>query len=211
MIPTSVAPITFFVREEADWMIPRHSAGDEAETRGLSHGAQLVLEFLRQRGASFFADIVRGTGKLKAEIETGLWELVAAGLVMADGFDILRALIDPKRRSGQGSGRRTRPLHSSGRWALLHADVVVEKPRAVEAACWMLLRRYGIVIRDLLAQGRLPPGVVADGVPAAKIEEIRGGHSWMGSWVNSLLAGAVESVRGCGRCRWWGDDDGGGG
>ena len=105
VIPTSVAPITFFVREEADWMIPRHAAGDEAEARGLSPGAKLVLEFLRQRGASFFADIVRGTGKLKAEIETGLWELVAAGLVTADGFDNLRALIDPKRRAGQGSGR----------------------------------------------------------------------------------------------------------
>jgi ATP-dependent Lhr-like helicase len=152
VIPTSVAPITFFVREEADWMTPRHPAGDEAESRGLSHGAQLVLEFLRQRGASFFADIVRGTGKLKAEIETALWELVAAGLVTADGFDNLRSLIDPKRRAGQGSGRSTRPRHSAGRWALLHADVAVERPRAVEAACWMLLRRYGIVIRDLLAR-----------------------------------------------------------
>src|SRR5438132_9023096 len=45
-----------------------------SEARGLSHGAQQVLDFLRQRGASFFADIVRGTGKLKAEIETALWE-----------------------------------------------------------------------------------------------------------------------------------------
>ena len=158
VIPTSVAPITFFVREAADWMIPRHVAGDEAERRGLSPGAQQVLDFLRQRGASFFADIVRGTGKLKAEIETNLWELVAAGLVTADGFDNLRSLIDPKRRAGQGSGRSTRPRHSSGRWALLHADALAERPRAVEAACWMLLRRYGIVIRDLLArESNLPP------------------------------------------------------
>ena len=169
VIPTSVAPITLFVREEADWMaltqnpLFSHKTGDTEHTspdegRGLSHGAKLVLEFLRQRGASFFADIVRGTGKLKAEIETGLWELVAAGLVTADGFDNLRALIDPKRRAGQGSGRSTRPRHSSGRWALLHADVAAERPRAVEAACWMLLRRYGIVIRDLLArESNLPP------------------------------------------------------
>jgi ATP-dependent Lhr-like helicase len=158
VIPTSVAPITFFVREEADWMTPRHAAGEEAEARGLSHGAKLVLDFLRQRGASFFADIVRGSGKLKAEIETALWELVAAGLVTADGFDNLRSLIDPKRRAGQGSGRSTRPRHNAGRWALLHADVAVERPRAVEAACWMLLRRYGIVIRDVLArEANLPP------------------------------------------------------
>ena len=35
VIPTSVAPITFFVREEADWMTPHHPAADPAETRGL--------------------------------------------------------------------------------------------------------------------------------------------------------------------------------
>ena len=200
VIPTSVAPITFFVREEADWMIPRHAAGDDAESRGLSHGAQLVLEFLRQRGASFFADIVRGTGKLKAEIETGLWELVAAGLVTADGFDNLRALIDPKRRAGQGSGRSTRPRHSSGRWALLHADAAVERPRAVEAACWMLLRRYGIVIRDLLArESNLPPWRELL-MAFRRLEdrgEIRGGRFVDGFLGEQFaLPVAVESVRG---------------
>ncbi len=159
VIPTSVAPISFFVREDADWMTPRHPTAEAGATSGLSHGAHIVLDFLRQRGASFFADMVRGTGKLKAEIETALWELVAAGVVTADGFDNLRSLIDPKRRAGQGSGRTTRPRHSSGRWALLQAADPVEKPRALEAACWMLLRRYGIVIRDLLArESNLPPG-----------------------------------------------------
>jgi ATP-dependent Lhr-like helicase len=158
VIPTSVAPITFFIREDADWMTPRHPGAEEGVSSGLSHGAQTVLDFLRQRGASFFADIVRGTEKLKAEIETALWELVAAGLVTADGFDNLRSLIDPKRRAGQGSGRTTRPRHNAGRWALLHAGEVVERPRAVEAACWMLLRRYGIVVRDVLArEANLPP------------------------------------------------------
>ncbi len=163
VIPTSVAPITFFIREDADWMTPRHpGAGhhgeDQSGNNGLSGGAQTVLDFLRQRGASFFADIVRGTGKLKAEIETALWELVAAGLVTADGFDNLRSLIDPKRRAGQGSGRMARPRHNAGRWAILHTDEVVERSRAVDAACWMLLRRYGIVIRDVLArEANLPP------------------------------------------------------
>jgi ATP-dependent Lhr-like helicase len=158
VIPTSVAPITFFVREDADWMTPRHPGAESSENNGLSHSAQNVLDFLRQRGASFFADIVRGTEKLKSEIETALWELVAAGLVTADGFDNLRSLIDPKRRAGQGSGRTTRPRHNAGRWALLHAEEVVERPRALEAACWMLLRRYGIVVRDLLLrEANLPP------------------------------------------------------
>ena len=199
VIPTSVAPITFFVREEADWMTPRHPAGDEAETRGLSHGAQLVLEFLRQRGASFFADIVRGSGKLKAEIETALWELVAAGLVTADGFDNLRSLIDPKRRAGQGSGRSTRPRHSAGRWALLHADAAAERPRAVEAACWMLLRRYGIVIRDLLAREANLPTWRELLMGFRRLEdrgEIRGGRFVDGFLGEQFaLPVAVESVR----------------
>ena len=152
VIPTSVAPITFFIREEADWMTPKHASPDAAEARGLSPGARQVLDFLRQRGASFFADIVRGTGKLKAEVETALWELVAAGLMTADGFDNLRSLIDPKRRAGQGSGRTSRPRHSTGRWALLYTDPAGDRNRAVEATCWMLLKRYGIVFRDALAR-----------------------------------------------------------
>src|SRR5262249_24821047 len=100
VVPTSIAPITFFVRGGADWMLSRRSPEDDG--RGLSASARDVLSFLRAHGASFFADIVRGTGKLKSEAETALWELVAAGLITADGFDNLRALIDPKRRSGHG-------------------------------------------------------------------------------------------------------------
>jgi ATP-dependent Lhr-like helicase len=199
VIPTSVAPITFFVREDADWMTPRHPGAELSENNGLSHGAQLVLDFLRQRGASFFADIVRGTNKLKAEIETALWELVAAGLVTADGFDNLRSLIDPKRRAGQGSGRATRPRHNAGRWALLHADEVVERPRAVEAACWMLLRRYGIVVRDVLArEANLPPWRELLGA-FRRLEdrgEIRGGRFVDGFLGEQFaLPVAVESVR----------------
>ncbi len=199
VIPTSVAPITFFVREDADWMTPRHPGAEDGMTSGLSHGAQKVLDFLRQRGASFFADIVRGTEKLKAEIETALWELVAAGLVTADGFDNLRSLIDPKRRAGQGSGRTTRPRHNAGRWALLHTDEVVERPRAVEAACWMLLRRYGIVVRDVLArEANLPPWRELLG-GFRRLEdrgEIRGGRFVDGFLGEQFaLPVAVESVR----------------
>src|SRR5438552_3246157 len=215
VIPTSVAPITFFVREEADWMGVRqnphpvaqnatrvgHPRDDDShQARGLSNSAEVVFEFLKARGASFFADIVRGTGKLKAEIETALWELVAGGLVTADGFDNLRALIDPKRRAGQGSGRSVRPRHSSGRWALLHADVAGERNRAVEAACWMLLRRYGIVIRDLLARESNLPQWRALLMAFRRLEdrgEIRGGRFVDGFLGEQFaLPVAVESVRG---------------
>jgi ATP-dependent Lhr-like helicase len=196
VIPTSVAPITFFIREESDWMIQKHPG---AEARGLSHGAKQVLEFLRQRGASFFPDIVRGTGKLKAEIETALWELVAGGLVTADGFDNLRSLIDPKRRAGQGSGRTSRPRHSSGRWALLYTDQTAEKNRATEATCWMLLKRYGIVFRDVLARETNLPTWRELLMAFRRLEdrgEVRGGRFVDGFLGEQFaLPVAVESVR----------------
>ena len=71
MSPTSVAPIAFFVRDDADWMMPGR-AHDRCKPLGWpSPAAREVYAFCKRRGASFFPDIVRGTGKLKAEVETG--------------------------------------------------------------------------------------------------------------------------------------------
>ncbi len=198
VIPTKVAPITFFVREDSDWMIPKHGLGDQ-EMAGLSANAVGILKFLTERGASFFADIVRGVGKLKSEVEMGLWELVAAGLLTADGFDNLRALIDPKRRSGQGSGRGARPRHSIGRWSLLYSNGSGDRSRALEATCWMLLRRYGIVFRELLAREAILPKWRELLVAFRRLEdrgEIRGGRfvsNFLGE--QFALPVAVESLR----------------
>ena len=199
VIPTSVAPITFFVREEADWMTSGNPASDQPEARGLSAGARQVRDYLRQRGASFFADIVRGTGELKAEVETALWELVAGGIVTADGFDNLRSLIDPKRRAGRGSGRTARPRHSAGRWVLLYTDQAVERNRGLEATCWMLLQRYGIVFRDLLARETNLPKWRELQIAFRRLEdrgEIRGGRFVDGFLGEQFaLPIAVESLR----------------
>jgi len=196
--PTSVAPITFFVRDDSEWMIPRRETG-EAETIGLSAEATAVLQFLRQRGASFFADIVRGSGRLKSEVEGALWELVAAGLLTADGFDNLRALIDPKRRSGQGSGRTSRPRHSSGRWSLLFSGETRDHSRALEATCRMLLRRYGIVFRELLTREPLLPKWRELLITFRRLEdrgEVRGGRFVSGFLGEQFaLNMAVESLR----------------
>jgi len=198
VIPTSVAPITFFVREEADWMIPQRE-GSEASAVGLSPDAASVHLYLRQRGASFFADIVRGTGKLKSEVETALWELVTAGMLTADGFDNLRALIDPKRRSGQGSGRTSRPRHSAGRWSLLYSNENPDRNRALEAICWMLLRRYGVVFRELLTRETILPKWRELLITFRRLEdrgEVRGGRfvsNFLGE--QFALPGSVESLR----------------
>lgn len=203
VVPTSVAPITFFVRDEAEWMaLPGiHAAHHELENqaKGLGAGAREVLAFLRSRGASFFADIVRGGGKLKAEVETALWELVAAGLVTADGFDNLRALIDPKRRAGQGTGRTSRPRHSAGRWSLLHPMEGSDPNLAVEAVCRVLLARYGVVFRELLARESILPRWRDLLIAFRRLEdrgEIRGGR-FVSGFVGEQFALpiAVESLR----------------
>jgi ATP-dependent Lhr-like helicase len=156
VVPTSVAPIAFFLREEADWLAL--APGAERNDEALSAAAREVLDWLRQRGASFFADIVRGTRRLKAEVETALWELVAAGRVTADDFDNLRALVDPRRRAGQGRGRTLRPRHSSGRWSMMELGGAADRTAALESACAMLLERYGVVFREVVErESVLPP------------------------------------------------------
>jgi ATP-dependent Lhr-like helicase len=198
VVPSSVAPITFFARDESEWMIP-HRESSDASDYSLSPDAAAVLQFLRQRGASFFSDIVRGIGKLKSEVETALWELVAAGLLTADGFDNLRALIDPKRRSGQGSGRSARPRHSTGRWSLLYSGESTDRNVALEAICRMLLRRYGIVFREVLTREAILPKWREVLITLRRLEdrgEIRGGR-FVGGFLGEQFAlpVAVESLR----------------
>jgi ATP-dependent Lhr-like helicase len=206
VVPTSAAPITFFVREDADWMArpsfaktPEGKRADPTEPAGLSHPARDVLDRLRQSGASFFTDLVRGTGRLKAEVEGALWELTAAGLVTADGFDNLRALVDPRRRAGQGAGRTARPRHSTGRWSLLHPAVDVDRAQMIEAACHMLLRRYGVVFRELLARESVLPPWRDLLLGFRRLEdrgEIRGGRFVTGFIGEQFAAPtAVESLR----------------
>jgi len=138
-------------------------ATDATESR-LSHPAREVLEQLRKWGACFVTDLTQLTGRLRVEVEEGLWELVAGGLVTADGFDNLRSLIDPKRRRGQPRfARKKFRLQGAGglgRWTLLRRpypgtpDQVGTKEREVIAG--QLLARWGIVFRDLLARENVP-------------------------------------------------------
>jgi ATP-dependent helicase Lhr and Lhr-like helicase len=198
VIPTRVAPIAFFVREDADWMRPHHPGADDSSTSFLSPVAQALLELLKQRGALFFPDMVRATGRLKAEVETGLWELVAAGLVTADGFENLRALVTPKSASGTGIGKVRRPRHAPGRWSLLHTEGA-DRDRSVESCCWMLLRRYGVVFRDLLVRETNLPRWRELQIGCRRLEdrgEVRGGRFVDGFLGEQFaLPVAVESLR----------------
>ena len=169
--PTRVAPVTIFLREDGTWLAsngPERDVSTLAD-QPLSHPARELLAALEQRGASFLPELIKSTGRLASEVEDGLWELVAAGLVTADGFDNLRALVDPKRRRGEGKWRNSRPRHAAGRWALLRpavaeADAAGHDPfdgparlERTEAFARQLLRRWGVVFRDLLTRETLAP------------------------------------------------------
>jgi ATP-dependent Lhr-like helicase len=173
--PTRVAPLAIFLREDSPWLLatPQPSPKDS-----LSHPARELLAVLESHGACFFADLTRLTKRLASEVEDGLWELVAAGLVTADGFENLRALLDPKRRAGQGKSRSARPRHAPGRWALLrHTDAPPEG--RLEALVHQLLQRWGVVFRDAAAKEPLSPGWRDLLVVLRRMEsrgEIRGGR-----------------------------------
>jgi ATP-dependent helicase Lhr and Lhr-like helicase len=198
LTPTSVAPITFFSKEGSQWVQAQH-ANVAADVSVLSTAARLVYQFLKDYGASFFTDIANGTTLLKTEVETALWELVAIGYVTADGFDNMRALIDPRRRAGRAGAHRIRPRHSIGRWCLFAGSGKPEHKQVVESYCRILLQRYGVVFRDLIARETNLPSW-RELLNCFRLLESRGeirGGRFVSSFIGEQFAlpEAVESLR----------------
>jgi ATP-dependent Lhr-like helicase len=207
IMPTSVAPISLFPREDGEWLLeafPRDFWNGPDPFGALSAVAQNIRRALEERGASFFSDLVAATGHLPAEVEEGLWELVAAGLVTADGFDNLRALMDPRRRRAEGRERSRRPRHAAGRWSLLRrasgmSPPLPPCPSPSERVARQLLRRYGVVFRDLLAREVLVQSWRDLLIVYRRMElkgEVRGGRFVSGFVGEQFgLPEAVEAVR----------------
>lgn len=167
--PLRSSPISLFLREHSRRWLALAPAAEDLE---LSAEAEALFAVLERRGALFFAELVEESGLLPTRVEAALGELVAVGLVSADSFSGLRALLIPssKRRplggrKGKRRGRRAPfGVESAGRWGVFRRRVV-EEPQgnartsaawddpdaeAVEAQAWTLLRRYGVVFRRLL-------------------------------------------------------------
>jgi ATP-dependent Lhr-like helicase len=158
--PIRTTPVALFRRERGEvWR--SLGPGPEPEAPSLAHAAGAVLAVLEERGASFFGDLVNATGLLRTEVEKGLGELVAWGLVTADSFAGLRALLVPsdRRRPIAGFRRRGRVapfgVETAGRWSRVRRGAVLAEDRLAEAVAWQLLRRYGVVFRRLVAREAL--------------------------------------------------------
>ena len=157
----------------------------------------IVLEVNRRASVNEIKAAYKRLARVRhPDLNGGSAESAQAFVQISRARDIL---IDPKRRAGQGSGRTSRPRHSTGRWALLYTDQTAERNRTVEATCWMLLRRYGIVFRDILARETNLPTWRELLIAFRRLEdrgEIRGGRFIDGFLGEQFaLPIAVESVR----------------
>jgi ATP-dependent Lhr-like helicase len=209
VVTVAASPIAIVPRETfGHWRSFGEPGPAPAENGGnVSASAQRVSAALAARGALFFIELVQHTGLLRVQVEDALGELVARGLVTADAFNGLRALLTPQRHRQHFANRsRRRPFASfdaAGRWTLLgavpaQADAVTRQA-AVEHAARVLLRRYGVVTRAVLAREMLPPSWRELLETWRRLEargEIRGGR-----FVAALggeqfaLTEAVESLR----------------
>ncbi|QCY14874.1 DEAD/DEAH box helicase [Pseudomonas sp. MPC6] len=152
-------------------LLPRSQVGlwssltEQTPVDELSPKTQKVHQALSQHGALFFDELMHEAHLLRSELEIALQELVGAGLVNADSFAGLRALITPASKRQARSSRRGRGafvggMDDAGRWALLRraaAAPVVDNKRpaptpgdTLEHIAMTLLRRYGVVFWRLL-------------------------------------------------------------
>ena len=162
--PSRLTPLAIFPRGERDELL--NAAGDVREPPTQLRGpAEKVLEALRARGALFAREFGAITRLLPVELEEGLRELVAQGQVSCDGFAPLRRLMHGhERRDSRRRPGRARVLPSGlpvpeGRWGLLAPLTPAgDADERAEALAQRLLRRYGVVFRDLLARESLPEG-----------------------------------------------------
>jgi len=210
VVPGNAAPITFYLRESAAWLqlALQQQCVEESQLRQtLTEDTLRVWEFLTRRGACFVEDVQRALTLTLPQTRNALWELAAAGLAAADGFDQLRAMIDPARKSVAAATYRKMRC-AAGRWSLFSAEITrpadaLEKARrtdaAVESAARVLLARYGVLFRDLVArESNIPRWGVLLGM-LRRLEdrgEVRGGRFVSGFGGEQFaLPEAVDGLR----------------
>jgi len=235
VIPTTAAPITFFLRESAEWLhhaLEAKCVDEQALTQSLSPEAQQLRVLLAEKGAAFTADLQRFSSLTKLQTTTALWELATAGLASADGFDQLRAMMDPRRKSAAVAQtaavslrKRAAARTTAGRWSLLcepstnldvpgpdcrtrasqderNATAIAAARRtaaALDAHARILLCRYGVLFRELLARESNAPKW-RDLLPILRrLEargEIRGGRFVSGAFGEQFaLPEVIEQLR----------------
>jgi ATP-dependent Lhr-like helicase len=149
--PVNNSPITLYHRDHAGFWAQRHSSDEPV----LSGSARRVFDVLKLRGASFFKELLKHSGLLNMQVEEALGELVSQGLVTADSYAGLRALLVAPSRRRRDRRRQRKPIvgrvEAAGRWSIIDFDTPdhEEEELAMEQAR-ILLRRWGVVFRKVL-------------------------------------------------------------
>jgi len=188
---TRIAPVSLFLREDRRWLIG--GAPPAVELSTLTGSARDVYELLQKQGAMFATDLLAELPFLPTQLDESLGELVVRGLITSDGIAGLRSLVrvnssgqspaDPRRRSARVV-RRRRAAGFSGRWSAWLAEVTDDSTPAArrelaEEWAWQLLRRWGVVFKDLLRRESGAPSWFELLQVYRKLEargEIRGGR-----------------------------------
>ncbi len=162
--PSPATPLALVLREDLGWQLAAVRTGERAPEPSAGASAD-VLGVLRARGACFRSELAPASGRLPTEVDEGLWDLVARGIVTADAFAAVRSLLSVRER--RGAHRRGRvslvrsrsPVGSGqgeGRWALLPepqspggALVGAGAEELAEEVAWQMLARWGVVIWEL--------------------------------------------------------------
>jgi ATP-dependent helicase Lhr and Lhr-like helicase len=163
--PSRRTPITFMLRQDLPWLLQAHRGAVAPAEPDVGPGRE-VLDALRGHGALFHSDLQAVTGRLPSEVEEGLWDGVARGLVAADGFNAVRSLLNartrfarrqrPNPRPGSRGRRGTWRQGVEGRWTLLPpAQPIGDIEELAETVAWQLLLRWGVVFRDVYLKERL--------------------------------------------------------
>jgi ATP-dependent helicase Lhr and Lhr-like helicase len=160
---------------------PDRAAGahEEAKARAgqPAERTELVLEFLRRNGASFFPAIHEAAGDgYPGETIEALWDLVWRGLVTNDVFGALRAFVDRAKRRRTPHGCHSAPYRSrrsgsplaQGRWALMESRLASTSAPSSKsstdraaALAGTLLHRYGVLVREAPAAENVAGGFSA--------------------------------------------------
>ena len=119
-----------------------------------------IVQALNERGACFASELAKATGRVLADVEAGLWEGMARGLLVSDGFEPVRAVASGRRNVPATTSRRARlrtggglrPTETAGRWSLVPAaSTDIDREELAEALADQLLERWGVVFYDLVA------------------------------------------------------------
>ncbi len=165
--------------------------------------AAKIRALLQARGASFFHDIVLGTGAFAPEVLDTLWDMVWAGEIGNDTLAPLRSRLAgdaaPSRRQ-RLRGSRPGPPGSEGRWSLLPATASRSEAERRLALAELLLDRHGVLTREAVHSEGIPGGFSAVYDVLKQLEErgrVRRGYFVAGlGGTQFALPGAVDRLRG---------------